>query len=43
MQSYLNAEKAVVSEHLWTVNILKGPKHCLNVQGRFFVRFFDPS
>ena len=41
MQSYVNAQKASVSEHLWTVNILKGPKHGLNSQGSFFVIFFD--
>ena len=43
MRSYLNAQKATVSEHLWTVNILKGPKHDLNPHGGFFVIFFEHS
>ena len=34
-------QKATVSEHLWTVNMLKGPKHCLNLHGSVFVIFFD--
>ena len=28
-----------VSEHLWTVNTLSGPKHCLNLHGSIFVGF----
>ena len=32
-----------MSEHLWTDNMLKGPKHCLNLQGIIFVIFFDRS
>ena len=31
------------SEHLWTVNMLKAPKHCLNQHGSIFVKFFDHS
>ena len=42
-RSYLSAQKATVSEHLWTVNMLKGPKHCLNMDGSIFVMFFDHS
>ena len=38
-RSYLSAQKATVSEHLWTVNMLKGPKHCLNMDGSIFVMF----
>ena len=40
-RSYLNAQKATLSEHLWTVKILKSPNHCLNLHGSFFVIFFD--
>ena len=32
--------KSPVSKHLWTVNMLKGPKHCLNSHGTIFVIFF---
>ena len=39
----LKCPKSRVSEHLWRVNILNGPKHCKNLQGSFFVRFFDHS
>ena len=35
--------KSPVSEHLWTVNMLKGPKDCLNLRGSIFVMFFDHS
>ena len=35
--------KSHVSEHLWTVNILKGPKYCLNPHGSIFFIFFDHS
>ena len=37
----LKCLKSPVSEHLWTVNMLKGPKHFLNLHGSIFVRFFD--
>ena len=37
----LKSPKNPVSEHLWTVNMLKGPKHCLNLDGSNFVMFFD--
>ena len=30
-----------MSKHLWTVNMLKGPKNCLNPDGSIFVTFFD--
>ena len=43
MRSYLNAQKATVSEHLWTVNILKGPKHGLNPHSSSFAIFFEHS
>ena len=33
--------KSHESEHLWTVNMLKGPKHCLNLHGSSFVIFFQ--
>ena len=39
----LKSLKSPVSEHLWTVNMLKGPKHCLNLHGTVFVIFFDHS
>ena len=32
-----------VSEHLWGVNILNGPKHCWNVHGSSLVICFDHS
>ena len=32
--------KSPMSEHLWTVSMLKGPKHCLNLHGSSFVKFF---
>ena len=35
--------KSPVSEHLWTLNILKGPKHCKNLHGSIFITFFDHS
>ena len=37
----LKCLKSLVSEQLWTANILKGPKHCLNFRSRIFVIFFD--
>ena len=39
----LNSRKSRVSEHLWTVNMLKGPKDCLNLHSIIFVIFFDHS
>ena len=39
----LKSVKSLVSEHLWTVNMLKGPKECLNLQGSIFVIPFDNS
>ena len=36
----LKSLKSPVSEHLWTVNILKGPKHIRNLHGRSFAIFF---
>ena len=42
-RSHVNAQKATVSEHLWTVNILKYPKHWLIRHGSIFVKFFDHS
>ena len=35
--------KNPVPEHLWTFNILKCPKHCLNLYGSIVVKFFDHS
>ena len=37
MRAYLNARKSLVSEHLWTVKMLKGPNRSI------FVTFFDHS
>ena len=37
----LKCLKSLVSEHLWTVNMLKGPKDCLILHGSIFVIFFD--
>ena len=39
----LKCLKSPVSEHLWTVNMLNGPKDCLNLHGSIFVRFFHHS
>ena len=33
--------KNPVWEHLWTVNMLKGLKHCSNLHGGIFVGYFD--
>ena len=30
-------------EQLWTINKLKGPKHCINLHGSIFVIFFNHS
>ena len=35
--------KSLVSEYLWIVNMLKGPKHCLNLHGSIFAMFLDHS
>ena len=37
----LKCLKSPVSENLWTVNMLKGPKHCLNLHGSNSVIFFE--
>ena len=37
----LKCLKSPVSEHLWTVNMLKGLKHCLNLHGGIFVIFLE--
>ena len=39
----LKCPKSRISEHLWTVNMLNGPKHCQNLHGSIFVRYFDHS
>ena len=39
----LKCLKSPLSEHLWTVHMLKGPKNCLNLHGSIFVIFFDHS
>ena len=35
--------KSPVPEHLWTANMLKGPKHFLNLHSSIFLIFFDHS
>ena len=35
--------KEPVTEHLWTANMLKGPKDCLNLHGNIFVIFLAHS
>ena len=37
----LKCPKNPMSEHLWTVNMLMGPEHCLNLHGSIFGIFFD--
>ena len=37
----LKCQKSPVSEHLSTVNMLKAPKHSINLHGSIFVWFFD--
>ena len=32
-----------VFENIRTVNMLKGPKHCINLHGSIFFTFFDYS
>ena len=39
----LNCLKSRVAEHLWRVNMLKGPKVSLNLHNSTFVTFFDHS
>ena len=39
----LKGLKSSKSEHLWTVNMLKEQKECLNLHGSIFVIFFDDS
>ena len=39
----LKCLKSYVSEHLWTVNMLKAPKDYLILHGSIFVIFFDHS
>ena len=39
----LKSLKSTVSEHLWTVNILKALKQCLNLHGSIFLIFFHHS
>ena len=36
----LKCLKSPVSEHLWAVNMLSGPKHCLNQHRSIFFVFF---
>ena len=40
---WLKSLKSPVSEHSWRVNMLKGPKHFLNLHGSIFVIFLDHS
>ena len=35
--------KNPVSEHLWPINMLNGPKHCLNPHGSIFGIVLDRS
>ena len=39
----LKCPKSRVAEHFWRVNMLEGPKHCINLHGNMFVIFFDHS
>ena len=39
----LKCQNNPMSENLWTVNMLKGLKDCLNLHGGNFVIFFDHS
>ena len=36
-------KKPPVSENLYTINMLKGPKHCLKLRGSILVIYFDDS
>ena len=40
-ESALKCLKRPVSEQLWTVNVLKGPKSFLNMHASIFDIFFD--
>ena len=35
--------KKPVTKHLWAVNMIKVPRHCLNPHGSIIVIFFDQS
>ena len=39
----LKCPRSPVSEHLWTVNMLKGPKNSIYMHGSIFATFFDHS
>ena len=39
----LKCRKSLLSEHLWTIKMLKRPKHCINLHCSIFARFFDHS
>ena len=39
----LKCLKSFVSEYLWTLNMLKAPKDCLDLHGSILVIFFDHS
>ena len=39
----LKCWRSLVSQHIWTVKMLKYPKHCLNLHGSIFVKFFYHS
>ena len=39
----LKCPKKLVSEHLWAVNMLNTPKHCLSLHGSIFIIFFNHS
>ena len=39
----LKCLKIAMSEHLWTANLLKGPKDNINLHATIFVIFFDHS
>ena len=39
----LKRPRSPLSEHLWTVNMLKGPKNSICMHGSIFVIFFDHS
>ena len=40
---WLKYIKSAMSEHLWTLNMLKDPNDCLILHGSIFVKFFDNS
>ena len=39
----IKCPKSPMSEHLWTVNMFKGPKDCLNWHRSIFAKFFHQS